>query len=95
MKKIKIIAVCLFFLFFFEVYALINLSASYKYEVSLTRTHIEVSTGLSIVEKEKEIKKIDARANEIVESKGLHKKIMITAGALFLVSLGVIFGWKK
>jgi len=75
MKLLKITCVIFFLLALFQLYLLWNLRLSYKYEVDLMKTHVNVSTE-SQEEKHIKLRQIEIREKEIIGQQNVSKVLL-------------------
>ncbi len=73
MKYLKIVAIAFAIGILLEAYAYLNLMVSYKYEVDLMETHIEVNNNISDQEKVTRMNRVEHRKLEIERQKKTSK----------------------
>lgn len=85
MRRIKILAIVCFVGLMLQIYAHINLKISYKYEVDLMETHVEVSK-MSMKEKAKEFHLIALKKQEVARQ----QKVIAVFFFVFLIGLIIL-----
>lgn len=91
MKILKRVKWLLFGLIFLQIYALINLSVSSKYEVDLMETEMKLKRGADSIG----VNEIATRSNEISKSKEYYSYSLCFTVFLFLLVYFIIERRKK
>lgn len=88
MRTLKMLAIICFIGLLLQIYAYINLMVSYKYEVDLMQTHVDVSE-MSMKEKTKEYHRITLREQEITHQQKVTKRLfcVFLIGSIILLYL--------